>query len=92
MSFKPSFRSVRLTQPLESMSNILKASNILKSGFWIRPIFAVSSSLSREIYSLNALTNSSSSDSLRTGYFPLDGEDSLIPPDLFIPLKLSRIG
>lgn len=44
-------------------------------------ILTVSSSLSWEIYSLIALTNSSSSSNLRTGYF-LMGDDSLIYEDL----------
>lgn len=73
ISLSPTLRSVNEIQPLESTSKILKASNTLKSGAYIRAIFAFSSSLSNEIYSLSDLTSSSSSASLRGGCL-LEGE------------------
>lgn len=68
-------------KPLESISNILKASNKLKSGLYAKDILAFSSSFSKEIDSLRALTNSSSSSNLRTGCF-LMGELCLKPEAL----------
>jgi hypothetical protein len=81
MSLRPAFKSLWEIHPLLSMSKILKASNTLKSGAWMRAILAFSSSLSREIYSLRALTSSSSSASLSAGCL-LEGELDLIRDSL----------
>jgi hypothetical protein len=53
----------------------------LKSGLVAIDILAFSNSFSKEIYSLRALTNSSSSSNLRGGYF-LMGEVFLNPDAL----------
>lgn len=76
ISLRPYLRSVYVMYPLASTSKILKASYKLKSALWISEILAFSNSFSREIYSLRALTSSSSSSSLKSGYF-LIGELAL---------------
>ena len=69
---KVSSNSSVVTQPLESLSNIEKASERLKSGYNISLFLASSSSVSSEICSLNALTNSSSSDYFNGDYLFFD--------------------
>lgn len=87
ISLRPRRRSVEVTQPLLSISKMRKASNILKSAFYIKLILAFSNSRSSEICSLRARTSSSSSASLSTGCLERAGEDSLIW-DILSPLKL----